>query len=61
MQKLEKFYGFKWDGEPLIYDTAKKRILKNFKEGEKLKGIYPIPRWITDHYKKFILREGLNV
>ena len=26
MQKLEKFYGFKWDGEPLIYDTVKKRF-----------------------------------
>ena len=25
MQKLEKFYGFKWDGEPLIYDTERKK------------------------------------
>jgi len=25
MQKLEKFYGFEWDGKPLIYDTTKKK------------------------------------
>ena len=25
MQKLEKFYGFKWAGEPLIYDTERKK------------------------------------
>ena len=31
MQKLEKFYGFEWDGEPLIYDTVKKRSSKKFK------------------------------
>jgi len=30
MQKLEKFYGFEWDGEPLIYDTAKKKSSKKF-------------------------------
>ena len=30
MQKLKKFYGFKWDGEPLIYDTTKKRSSKKF-------------------------------
>ncbi len=24
LQKLKKFYGFKWAGEPLIYDTEKK-------------------------------------
>jgi len=30
-QKLEKFYGFRWDGEPLIYDTAKKKSPKKFK------------------------------
>ena len=34
-QKLEKFYGFEWDGEPLIYDIVKKKNFKNFKEGEK--------------------------
>jgi len=26
-QKLEKFYGFEWAGEPLIYDTAKEKEL----------------------------------
>ena len=26
MQKLEKFYGFEWDGEPLIYDTVIKNL-----------------------------------
>ena len=26
MQKLEKFYGFEWDKEPLIYDVVKKRF-----------------------------------
>ena len=30
MQKLEKFYGFRWDGEPLIYDTLEKKIFKKF-------------------------------
>lgn len=30
MQKLEKFYGFRWDGEPLIYDTAEKKSSKKF-------------------------------
>ena len=30
MQKLEKFYGFEWDGKPLIYDTTKKRSSKKF-------------------------------
>ncbi|GAG98236.1 unnamed protein product [marine sediment metagenome] len=25
MQKLEKFYGFEWDGKPLIYDTTKEK------------------------------------
>ena len=25
MQKLKKFYGFEWAGEPLIYDTEKER------------------------------------
>jgi len=25
MQKLEKFYGFEWAGEPLIYDTERKK------------------------------------
>jgi len=30
MQKLKKFYGFKWAGEPLIYDTAKKKSFKKF-------------------------------
>ena len=30
MQKLEKFYGFEWAGEPLIYDTAKKKSSKKF-------------------------------
>ena len=30
MQKLEKFYGFRWDGEPLIYDTVKKKNFKKF-------------------------------
>jgi hypothetical protein len=30
MQKLEKFYGFEWDGEPLIYDVIKKRSSKKF-------------------------------
>jgi len=24
-QKLEKFYGFEWAGEPLIYDTERKK------------------------------------
>ncbi|MBA7552495.1 hypothetical protein ES705_45059 [subsurface metagenome] len=26
MQKLKKFYGFEWAGEPLIYDTAIKNL-----------------------------------
>ena len=30
MQKLKIFYGFEWDGEPLIYDTAKKKSSKKF-------------------------------
>ena len=30
MNDLEKFYGFEWDGEPLIYDTAKKKSSKKF-------------------------------
>jgi len=30
MQKLEKFYGFEWAGEPLIYGTAKKKSSKEF-------------------------------
>jgi hypothetical protein len=30
MQKLEKFYGFEWAGEPLIYDTAEKKSSKKF-------------------------------
>lgn len=30
MQRLEKFYGFRWAGEPLIYDTAKKKSSKKF-------------------------------
>lgn len=30
MQKLEKFYCFEWAGEPLIYDTAKKKSSKKF-------------------------------
>lgn len=30
MQKLEKFYGFEWYGEPLIYDTGKKKSSKKF-------------------------------
>ena len=25
MQKLKKFYGFEWAGEPLVYDTVKGR------------------------------------
>jgi len=25
MQRIEKFYGFEWDGEPLIYDTVKEK------------------------------------
>ncbi len=25
MQKLKKFYGFEWDGEPLIYDIVKEK------------------------------------
>lgn len=25
MQKLKKLYGFEWAGEPLIYDTLKKK------------------------------------
>jgi len=29
-QKLEKFYGFEWDGEPLIYDTVEKKSSKKF-------------------------------
>ena len=28
MQKLKKFYGFKWYGEPLIYNTEKGREIK---------------------------------
>ena len=35
VQKLEKFYGFEWDGKPLIYDIVKKKNFKNFKEVEK--------------------------
>ena len=36
MEKLEKFYGFEWDGVPLIYDAIKKKSSgKNFKEVEK--------------------------
>ncbi|MBA7566709.1 hypothetical protein ES695_02760 [Candidatus Atribacteria bacterium 1244-E10-H5-B2] len=30
MQKLEKFYGFEWAGEPLIYDTVEKKSSKKF-------------------------------
>ena len=30
MEKLEKFYGFEWAGEPLIYDAVKKEIFKKF-------------------------------
>jgi len=26
MQKLEKFYGFAWAGEPLIYDSKEKEF-----------------------------------
>ena len=29
MQKLKKFYGFKWAGEPLIYDIAGKGFKEN--------------------------------
>lgn len=41
------------------YLLQKEKNLKiRFKEGgKKLKGIYPIPKWITDYHKKFILRE----
>lgn len=36
----------------------RKRVLKNFKEGgKKLKGVYPIPKWITDYHKNFRLRQ----
>lgn len=36
MEKLEKFYGFEWAGEPLIYGAIKKKSSgKNFKEGGK--------------------------
>ena len=34
MQRLNKFYGFEWTGEPLVYDTGEKRGLNNFKEGD---------------------------
>jgi len=30
MNDLEKFYGFEWDGEPLVYDTVKKKSSKKF-------------------------------
>ena len=30
MNDLEKFYGFEWDEEPLIYDTVKKKSSKKF-------------------------------
>lgn len=30
MQKLKKFCGFRWAGEPLIYDTAEKKSPKKF-------------------------------
>lgn len=30
MNDLEKFYGFEWDGVPLIYDTVKKKSSKKF-------------------------------